>query len=129
MFGSCSDFLKEYSQDKVYANNCTDLMELLIGSVYMTPTTGNTAISDVDSHFPFMFLMDDDVARYLGPGFFGTVTDSGEEYTGWYKWKKEPGYGETAKLKQDNAWFDLYSRIAVANTVLLEAERFPSDPL
>lgn len=35
MLGACSDFLKEYSQDKAYVRGYEDLDELLLGSVYM----------------------------------------------------------------------------------------------
>nr|WP_238315140.1 hypothetical protein [Segatella maculosa] len=33
-FGSCGDFLKEYSQDTDYVRSWRDLDELLIGSAY-----------------------------------------------------------------------------------------------
>ena len=35
LFSSCSDFLKEYSQDQAYVRDYADLDELLIGETYM----------------------------------------------------------------------------------------------
>ena len=35
LFVSCSDFLKEYSQDLAYVNSYTDLDELLPGGAYL----------------------------------------------------------------------------------------------
>lgn len=122
LMSSCSGFLKEYSQDLVYANNCTDLMELMIGSAYY-----RGAYNAADPNpFPYLFIMDDDTGQLV----FGTGTaDFSDDFAGYYHWRENPNMGSNGAMYTDVAWKDLYARIAVVNTVIHKVDQYPGDPM
>jgi len=85
----CSDFLEEYSQNKVYVKTAEDLNELLVGNGYMItyrtslgPTYGMSLMTNTVSapYFPMIHVMDDDSEEDMllkesgGPSF--TATDA-----------------------------------------------------
>lgn len=127
-FSSCGDFLKEQSEELVYASSCSDLDEIMIGNVYMK-SRGNlgSASSPNDLYYPFLFVIDDDITEY--------VTG---EYNEWapcisfrpfYTWQQEPFFSSrTNDILEDENWEKLYKHISFANLVISQVKEFKHDP-
>lgn len=125
----CSDFLKEQSQQYVYASSCSDLDEMLIGSVYMpgestsysVPTAGN------GRNYPWLGVMDDDTKEYVRSG--SVYSSPAKNFRGYHGWYQEPLLDEsTSKMLTDNTWVWLYTAANYANVVISQVDEFPDDP-
>ena len=116
ILGSCNTFLKEYSQDLVYANSIHDLSELLVGSGY-APTDVSTA-TDLD--FTGFHVMDDDVVFLPVHG-----TDLNREL-GFYYWQANPFKFAQFQVS-DPVWSWIYEKLGALNVVLVKAEEFRTE--
>lgn len=114
--GSCNTFLKEYSQDLVYANSINDLSELLVGSGY-APTDKSTA-TDLD--FLGFHAMDDDVV------FLPIHTDVLNRELGFYYWQANP-FKFAQFQTSDPVWSWIYEKLGALNVVLVKAEEFRTE--
>lgn len=118
---SCSDFLKERSQDLAYVHSYEDLDELLIGSAYLNP--------DNDSYFPYLHLMADETTEVLtNPDASEDDSDSREVFFGFYTWQKrvelKPDGTENKSDAED--WSRIYEHINLVNMILFEADQMGS---
>lgn len=118
---ACSDFLEEYSQDKVTATEVSHLDELLLGSVYLPSSEMNGPSS---SYCGFLNLLDDDVNTGMSSQTAGNIWDVYSSYIsgkyGYFAWQLEVGknYESGSTASDDASWKDLYARINVANVIL-----------
>lgn len=123
---SCSDFLKEYSQDLFVAKTVTDFDELMLGSVYV-PSYMYSDRRMPNGTIPCTFLnvLDDDINTVRGK----SVLDNMDVwmYTvkatfGYFAWQLEVGRSlDGASLTDDIfTWKDLYARINLLNVILME---------
>ena len=62
LFVSCSDFLKEYSQDLAYVNSYTDLDELLPGGAYLESDFSSFLYT---GHTPYVHMMGDEMRENI----------------------------------------------------------------
>ncbi|MDO4212032.1 MAG: RagB/SusD family nutrient uptake outer membrane protein [Bacteroidales bacterium] len=135
---SCSDFLKEYSQDMIVAKLPSDLDEVMLGSGYI----GSSAISSGPTGTRmggFFNVLDDDVNT--GGDRINPETGKGsKEVTkawgqvvlsnyGYFAWQQDVGVNYDGSLSSDDAatWDELYARINVVNTILDEIRDLPHE--
>ncbi len=130
MLGACSDFLKEYSQDKAYVRGYEDLDELLLGSVYM-PAGAILHLGDVYSYdskmewyYPYIHLMADEVDENTKTSDRSTVWDARQRYFGYYTWQQQVGIDQlgTTIRNESGDWDRIYKHINVANMVLADID-------
>lgn len=135
MFVSCSDFLKEYSQDMIVAKVPSDLDEVLLGSGYI----GSEAIGSgpVGTRMGGFFnLMDDDINT--GGDRLDADGNGSKEVSkawnqcvlgnyGYFAWQQDIGVNYDESLSNDDAatWDCLYAHINVVNTILDEIQDLP----
>ena len=128
LFSSCSDFLKEYSQDQAYVRDYADLDELLIGETYM-----ETEFYDMNlthAYYPYIHLMADETQE----NFESTDWDTDyswfqKQYFGYVTWQYRVGY-HTDKLTtspEDTDWNKLYKHINRANMILFEVDKLSTE--
>ncbi|GHT60521.1 glycan metabolism protein RagB [Bacteroidia bacterium] len=107
MLCSCSDFLKESSQDEVIVKTVADYSELLLGSGYPQPA--------VSIPYPVLYLVDDDVeineARVTA-----TVNANITGRFGYFTW--QPDMWERAGATLGKGYDQTYERIMGCNAVL-----------
>ena len=126
VFGwSCSDFLKEDSQNLSYVNSISDLEQVLIGEGYMI--SSSKECDNWNSVVPaWIHLLDDDVKHY-----YGRVVDH-RACSAIYAWQSDPWKGGLANdnrgLTDNQAWSDLYKYINALNIILYELEGFKDAP-
>ena len=134
----CGDFLEEYSQDKVYAANCEDLDEVLIGSGYMESSTSSPWRFSISweypsqtPYYPYLYVMDDDVEELM-------VTTSGSTWNSpvamlrnFYTWQQSPfvDYSTSQNELKDKSFDKLYEHIAYVNVIIGYVDQFPEDPI
>lgn len=127
---SCSDFLEEYSQDKITATEVSHLDEVLLGSVYL-PSTKNNGPSSY--YCGFLNLLDDDVNTGRSSQGSGSLWDVWGPYVsgffGYYAWQLEVGknYESGGVAGDDGSWKDFYTRINVTNVILDEIQDMPHE--
>ena len=114
---ACGDFLKEYSQDLVYATSTSDLSELLVGEGYAS-TDGKVGR---DFNFYAIHLMDDDIIESIVDGGYSNRVDDG-----FYCFKEQP-FELYEQPIEDDIWRDVYKKIGALNTIIAEAENFKGD--
>lgn len=125
----CSDFLEEQSEDLMYAVNCADLEELLVGGGYAirkgTQDILNVKSATAGYYFPWLHVMDDDVVEAIADKE-PTQATSGKMLAAFYRWEKDPcNDGDTDY--DDAMWTAMYSHIGVTNAVLEKVEEFTED--
>lgn len=125
-FTSCSDFLKEHSQDLAKVESWRDLDEVLLGDGYMHSARiisqyGGIPSSDGASGLDILHLMTDEIemneGRYCHSNdFCGLQYDMFPFYT----WQQDTGTDYLLKYTGGDAayWNDMYSRINVCNMVI-----------
>ena len=122
-FGSCGDFLKEYSQDTDYVRSWRDLDELLIGSAYQPLYAAATLSTVSDPQYFLHFLADelDETSTSVISGYMSY--DGKERVFGYYTWQARSGQNETytGYNTENQSWQDYYNRINVANNIIAEA--------
>lgn len=131
---SCSDFLSAYSQDQIIPETPTDLDELLLGSVYMKTSDGQTQNgANPSAPLGFLNILDDDV-NTTGTAMKGNVGSSKyvhgvKNCYGYFAWQQDvrKNYGATVTTEDDGTWNTFYERINVCNVILDEGERMTSD--
>ena len=135
----CGDFLEEYSQDKVYAANCEDLDEVLIGSGYMEGKKSSPwrysisyAGSTPFAYYPFLYVMDDDVEElFVNSGTTAYYGSPVSYFRNFYTWQQNPffEYSSTQKEMKDPTFDKLYEHIAYVNVIIGYVDQFPEEPI
>lgn len=118
---SCSNFLKEYSQDQAYIRSYKDLDELLIGETYMETSFGSEI-----GYFPYLQLMADEtkenvIATWASPDWNQYV----KKYFGYVTWQYRAGYSpdKLTTTAEDTYWNKVYKHINLANMILDEIDK------
>ena len=106
LFGGCSDFLDESSQDLMVPKSVKDYKEFLYGE----GIDNKTVVND------YLDVMTDDVEEWMTWGFISN--DWRELVWGYYTWQADPEIGINNEMKADNAWEVYYHRILVTNVIL-----------
>lgn len=126
----CSDFLEEYSQNKVYAETAEDLNELLVGNCYMLLFNYSAypfAFSFSNSYFPMLHVMDDDVEEDVavnGNFDFSAADASAINSLGaFYRWERLPFVDAAANPLEDVHWSRLYEHISILNVIISYEEK------
>ena len=132
---SCGHYLKEYSQDLVYASNCTDLDEIMIGDGYMTRLAeGSYAArqlnySDAGHYYPYLHIMDDDVEEFVTGEFVETAPDNPVVLCrNFYTWQQNVHITIANKVFPDYDYPRLYKHIGYLNVIISYVEEFKDDP-
>jgi hypothetical protein len=124
LFTSCSDFLKEYSQDTDYVRSWRDLDELLIGSGYQNIFSADNLGSTSDNQY-FIHFLADELDEYTGPSYDENQKeyDGKERVFGYYTWQARSGQLDTFTgfNKENDSWAEYYKLINVANNVIESA--------
>lgn len=115
---SCSDFLKEYSQDLAKVESWSDLDELLLGDGYLPPAklTENTGNLDI-----LHFMSDEIKPDYTYNGYYGVGYQYyTTEMFPFYTWMADTGIDQLRQYHGGDEvyWNDLYKRINICNMVL-----------
>lgn len=129
LWGACGDFLTEESHELLYARDCKDMEELLIGNGYMKASL-NTRPASYDvkaaiSYYSWVHVMDDDVqaaiaGQDVSKGTFTTKLGA------FYRWEADP-FNIQGDAFEDKTWATLYEHIAVLNVILNKVEEFTHD--
>lgn len=129
LWGACGDFLTEESHELMYARDCKDMEELLIGNGYMKASlAANVAtydVSAVNSYYSWLFAMDDDVQAAIA-GLEITKGVFTNELRAFYQWEAAP-FNIKGDAFEDKNWATLYEHIAVLNVILDKVEEFTHD--
>lgn len=119
---SCSDFLKEYSQDLAKVKSYSDLDELLMGDGYwqLSALYEGEIMTQKESE-PYLMalhLMSDETELYRFAE--GDWLKNRDEFFGWMTWQRQVGrnYKNTATSTENKDWKELYTRINVVNQVI-----------
>ncbi len=107
LFGACSDFLEETSQDLIVPKSVKDYEEFLFGEGYLR--------NDISVH-TYLDIMTDDVKENISGWSFGS--DTRTNGFGYYAWQKSPEETISGALRNDNAWETYYHSILICNVVL-----------
>lgn len=119
---SCSDFLKEYSQDLAKVQTWSDLDEVLLGDAYMPSARiylANYSIySTGESALDILHFMGDEIT--LSQTHENDYLSMTKNMFPFYTWQQDTGTDEDLKyVGGDEAyWNDLYKRINVCNMVI-----------
>lgn len=125
---SCGDFLKEFSQDLVYAQSCDDLDEIMIGNAYLKRHQDNssTGVTDGKFYYPYLHLMDDDSQeRYYGKPTGLTLINYLRNI---HSWAENPFTATNGTKVKDYAWEKLYNHISTLNVIISYIDEFKDDP-
>ncbi len=129
----CSDFLEEYSQNKIYAKTAEDLNELLVGNCYMTtyrttptPTSSMSLITNSVSapYFPMIHVMDDDSEEDMllkesgGPTFTASDYSAMNFLGAYHRWEKYPSVDGNSNPVDDLNWERIYKHISILNVII-----------
>lgn len=126
-FTSCSDFLKEYSQDEDYIRSWKDLNELLLGDCYLEnnypANFGNFANKGM-----FIHLLTDEMEENNVGGSRGDVgTDSHTRTFAFTTWQPRLGMKENYSdyFTENHTWKEFYKKINIANNIVASAANVP----
>lgn len=118
---SCSDFLKESSQDLAYVRSYVDLDETLLGDGYMNVASAGSLGGDNYSEFyyPYIHFMADETQENVGTGR-STVLSSRNVIFGYYTWQRRVGINVegTSRAPENADWDKIYKHINIANMVI-----------
>ena len=122
MTTSCSDFLKEYSQDLSRVKTYTDLDELLIGGAYLQPAKFTTTYSYgfTNKNYLLLHFMGDELQENSGQYYDPDATGISKVVYGYYLWQKNVGINKSGQIanSEDEMWNLSYNNISVANMVI-----------
>ena len=133
---SCTDFLKEYSQDMIVAKQPSDLDEVMLGSGYL-PSSPVTSGPHGNRCGGFFNILDDDVntgGDRVNPETGKGTTEVSKAWNqcvlgnyGYFAWQQDVGTNYDNSLSNDDAatWDALYAHINVVNTILDEIQDLP----
>lgn len=123
---SCSDFLKEYSQDLVVPKTPTDLDEVLVGSIdgYLPSFEILSAESGIGISGRWFNVLDDDVNTVIAKAATNNWMSMAVFYFGYTTWQLEVGRNLKGDHVRDDEqlWADLYHRINSMNVMLKQLE-------
>lgn len=127
--------MDEFSQTYIRASKISDYDELLLGSVYLpsikpNPVPGGTFIYPSGGRScSFFNMLDDDINGVVADIFYETgahtyvYTSMYPNIFGYCCWQQDLTNTVTVQNGSDNAtWNDLYSRIAILNTIIDEID-------
>lgn len=128
LFCSCSNFLKEYSQDLVVVKTVSDLDEILLGSAYLPSFPvgeSGSQLFTLSNCGAFLNLMDDDINGVIT--MFGNLqwsATSGQIF-GYTTWQQEVGHNwnQTSTTDDSQTWYEAYNKINAANIILDELDK------
>jgi starch-binding outer membrane protein, SusD/RagB family len=127
LFTSCSDFLKEYSQDTDYVSSWEDLNETLIGDCYMPVKQTENLYNTTDNQY-FIHFMGDELQECV-EGYNDDIDYDGKgKVFGYFTWQKRTGQDETYtgyNTENDN-WTEIYRLINVANNIIYSDKTVPN---
>lgn len=112
MLCSCSDFLKESSQDEIKPKSVNDYKELIAGEIYQTVNES--------SYHTWLDIMTDDCEELAKKATLGS--DTRNHGYGYFTWQQTPEYQISGVLNSDNAWYNYYHQILIANMVLYDID-------
>lgn len=122
---SCSDYLKERSQDTYYITSYEDLDELLIGDCYM-PANAASDLANTNDIGYFIHYLGDEIEEQNG---HLRSYDEGnrERVFGYYTWQQRTGetYNQKGFFPENETWQRTYRLINVANNIIESVERVP----
>lgn len=126
LFTSCSDYLKEFSQDKYHVRSYSDLDELLLGGCYY-PVKNSSAISESKSMGAFLHFIADEMEEQNGGLSSQYVFDVKQAAFGQYTWQQRVGVNEsnTGFEDENGTWKETYLLINVANSIIANVAKLP----
>lgn len=126
ILGGCSDYLKEYSQNKYHVRSYSDLDELLLGNCYY-PVKNSQSLDQSQSMGSFIHFIGDEMEEQNG-GLSGQyVRDIKQAAFGQYTWQQRVGVNEnnTGFLDENDTWSETYKLINVANSIIASTSSLP----
>lgn len=126
---SCSDFLKEHSQDLAKIEGWQDLDEVMLGDAYMHSTyiaVANYALAGLEERgMDLLHLMSDEMTMTECDD--NDVLGYQNSMFGFYTWQQDTGFNRDLKYAGGDEvyWEDLYKRINVCNTVIALIDEQP----
>ena len=126
---SCSSFLEEYSQDQAQVETWQDLDELLLGDGYWAPSKFQTSSGDINSMFPMLHFMTDELKQNEN------VVDETQDLLSYktalfpyYTWQQTMCVDEDFEYVtgDDSYWNSLYKHINTTNMVLSLIDEQPA---
>lgn len=122
---SCSDFLKEYSQDEAKVESWKDLDELLVGDGYLKTScidevNGSSSSNSINYNFEILNFMSDELTESTSDKAADQIGSFRTRYFSYYTWQKELGTDENMKYTggDEAYWNRLYQYISTTNIIL-----------
>ena len=123
---SCSDYLKEYTQDRSTVKTTGDLDELLSGSAYnrMGRFTTPSTYQRVNQNYILLHFMSDELDENSGEYYDPDVMGVRDEMFGYFAWQKHISLNTKGiSINRENEYWDLsYNKIAACNMIIKETE-------
>ncbi len=128
LMASCSDFLKEYSQDTYYVTSYEDLDELLVGDCYF-PVQNSASSSNYGFFIHFLADELEEQNSYYSAWGGGTSGSVKENVFGYYTWQQRVGQNDsyTGFLVESTTWTEVYRLINVANNIIASVGDVPQN--
>ena len=111
---SCSDFLKESSQDQIRPKNASDYKELIAGEIYYK-------MNEYSPQNAWLDAMTDDCEE-LAKKASTFAPDKRIAAFGYYTWQQEPERQREGVLNSDGAWGLYYHQIFTCNMILNDVD-------
>lgn len=129
LLSSCSNFLKEYSQDTDYIDSWKDLNETLIGDCYMTNFATRSISESSDLQYFIHFLGDELAECTDSYNNYSMAYDDKEKVFGMYTWQARSGQNDTytGYNKENDNWTQCYKYINVANNIIYSLADIPQN--
>lgn len=126
LFGACSDFLQEYSQDLAKVESFSDLDEILLGKGYMPVGRfeyGYYGPEAIDAFFQATHHMADELA-FNDNNDIGDIAGIHSSMFGWFTWQQNVGQTYEGSLynSESKDYRQAYSCIGICNMVLASAD-------
>lgn len=117
---SCSDFLKESSQDQIRPKNASDYKELIAGEIYYK-------MNEYSPQNAWLDAMTDDCEE-LAKKASTFAPDKRIAAFGYYTWQQEPERQREGVLNSDGAWGLYYHQIFTCNMILNDVDDMEGTP-
>ena len=128
LLASCSDFLKEYSQDTYYVTSYEDLDELLVGDCYL-PVQNSGSSSNYGFFIHFLAdELEEQNSYCMAWGGSGVGSLKGDVF-GYYTWQQRVGHNDAYSgfLAENATWTETYRLINVANNIIASVKDDPQN--
>ena len=128
LLASCSDFLKEYSQDTYYVTSYEDLDELLVGDCYL-PVQNSASSSNYGFFIHFLAdELEEQNSYYMAWGGGSAGSLKGDVF-GYYTWQQRVGQNDAYSgfLAENATWTETYRLINVANNIIASVKEVPQN--